>query len=137
MSMTRVSTRRSRAAAATLVLAAASAALPARAGLRFQQVPTLPGATASALASDGTIVWAGTPGGVWKLAAGAWTPDGLPGQPVSSLAVAGGEAYAADGTKTYRRFSACVPFPGGSCVQEWDPEPIPASVTQPSALATD
>jgi hypothetical protein len=119
------------------LLGALCAARPARAGLRFQQVPTLPGAVATALASDGTSVWAGTPSGVWKLAAGAWAPDGLPGHPVSSLAVVGSDVYAADGTNVYHRFSACVPFPGAPCVQEWDPEPLPAAVTQPRALATD
>ena len=85
--MTRVSPRLTpRPAAATLaVLAAVSLGLDARAGLVFRQVPTLPGATATALASDGTTVWAGTPRGVWKLSAGAWTPGGLAGLPVLSL----------------------------------------------------
>ena len=118
-------------------LAALVTASSARAGLRFQQVPTLPGATATALASDGTSVWAGTPRGVWKLAAGAWAPDGLSGHPVASLAVVGSDVYAADGTNVYRRASTCLPVPGGPCVQEWDPEPLSGSVTQPGALATD
>ncbi len=124
---------------ALALLAALVAASPARAGLRFQQVPTLPGATATALASDGTSVWAGTPRGVWRLAAGAWAPDGLPGQPISSLAVVGSDVYATDRTNVYRRTSNCLPYPypGGPCGQEWDSDPLPASVTQPVALATD
>ncbi len=124
---------------ALATLAFLGSAPPARAGLRFQQVPTLPGATATALASDGVSVWAGTPRGVWKLAAGAWAPDGLSGQPVSSLAVVASDVYAADGTNVYHRVSVCVPstFPGGPCTQEWDPETLPASLTQPRALATD
>ena len=51
-----------------------------RAGLRFQQVPTLPGADATALAVRRHDVWAATPRGVWQLDAGAWTLDGLSGQ---------------------------------------------------------
>ena len=62
------------------LLAALFAAPAAQAGLRFQQVPTLPGATATALASDGTNVWAGTPAGVWRLTTGAWTPTGSRGR---------------------------------------------------------
>jgi hypothetical protein len=120
---------------ALVFLAALVAASSARAGLRFQQVPTLPGATATTLASDGTNVWAGTPRGVWKLAAGAWAPDGLPGQPVLSVAFSAGDVYAADGTKVSRRtLPPCVP---GPCLPQWLPEPIPATVTQPSVLATD
>ncbi len=119
-------------------LAALGAAPPALAGLRFQQVPTLPGATATALASDGTTVWAGTPRGVWRLSAGAWAPDGLAGRPISSLAVADA-VYAADGTAVRKRGSVCAPSvdPQAPCVQTWDAETLPPSVTQPSALATD
>ncbi|HQQ78718.1 MAG TPA: hypothetical protein PLB01_15295 [Thermoanaerobaculia bacterium] len=108
------------------LLAALLAAHAAQAGLRFQQVPTLPGATATALASDGTNVWAGTPGGVWKLASGAWAPDGLAGQNVLSLS-SGASVWAADGVKTWRRGADGT----------WTAETLPASVTQPSALATD
>ncbi len=137
--MTRVSPpRRLRPAAVILVLAAACASRPARAGLRFRQVPTLPGAFATALASDGTTVWAGTPRGVWKLSSGIWTPDGLAGRPIASLAVADG-VYATDGTSVRKRSSSCVPSadPTAPCVQTWNAEALPPSITLPSALATD
>ena len=119
-------------------LAALVAAPPALAGLRFRQVPTLPGAVATALASDGTNVWAGTPRGVWRLSAGAWAPDGLAGRPISSLAVADG-VYAVDGTAVWKRGSVCAPSadPQAPCVQTWDAEALPPSVSQPTALATD
>ncbi|MEO8056171.1 MAG: hypothetical protein ABI768_13515, partial [Acidobacteriota bacterium] len=123
-------------AVALACLAALAAALPARAGLRFQQVPTLQGATATALASDGTNVWAGTPWGVWKLASGAWTPGGLAGQNVLSL-VSGSSVWAADGAQVWQRQAGCAPTPGGPCVDSWLAEAVPVSVTQPSALATD
>jgi hypothetical protein len=131
--MTRVLLRR---AFAIVPLAASLVSVPVSAGLRFQQVPTLPGATATALASDGTTVWAGTPSGVWKLSAGAWTPGGLAGLPVLSLAANGG-VYAADGTRVWQRQATCLPVPGGPCVDSWLAEILPPSVTQPSALATD
>lgn len=120
-------------------LAALGAAPTARAGLRFQQVPTLPGATATALASDGVSVWAGTPRGVWKLTAGAWAPDGLAGQPVASLAVVGSDVYAAGGATVWKRGTVCAPVadPAAPCVQAWNAEAIPAALTQPTALATD
>jgi hypothetical protein len=126
-------------ALAVALLGALAAAPPARAGLWFQQVPTLPGATATALASNGTTVWAGTPRGVWKLDAGAWSPGGLQGRPVSSLAYSAysGDLFAADGTNVYRHLSACLPVPGGACLDEWTPVALPASVTQPVALAAD
>ncbi|MGA7991260.1 MAG: hypothetical protein WCC53_07520, partial [Thermoanaerobaculia bacterium] len=119
-------------------LALFCAPLPARGGLRFRQVPTLPGAEATALTSDGSSVWAATPRGVWKLSSGAWATDGLAGKPISSLAVAGG-VYAADGTTVWKRSSTCVPpaDPNAPCVQAWDAEALPPAVSQPSALATD
>ena len=129
--MTRVSPRRTpRPAAVILVLAAACAAPPASAGLRFRQVPTLHGAVATALASDGTTVWAGTPRGVWSFSSGAWAPDGLPGRPIASLAVAD-SVYAADGTTVRKRSAACAPSadPTAPCVPVWDAEAVPLSVT--------
>ncbi len=121
--------------AASFALAAAlvtlAAAVPARAGLKFQQVQTLPGADATALASDGTNVWVGTPHGVWRLGAGAWVPEGLNGRPVSSLTFAT-SLYAADGTKVWRRNIGGEPV-----LEAWTAEAVPASLTQPFALATD
>ena len=112
-------------------LAVLGAASPARAGLRFQQVPTLPGATATALASDGTNVWAGTPSGAWRLSTGAWIFEELGGHNVLSLAFAT-SLYAADGAQVWKRQIGSEPV-----VQAWTAETLPASVTQPSALATD
>ena len=112
-------------------LAVLGAASPARAGLRFQQVPTLPGATATALASDGTSVWAGTPSGVWRLASGTWNSFQFGGHNVLSLAFAT-SLYAADGAQVWKSQFGSEPV-----VQAWTAEALPASVTQPSALATD
>jgi hypothetical protein len=113
------------------LLAPLAFASPVRAGLRFQQVPTLPGATATALASDGTNVWAGTPNGLWVLRSGAWGPDGLAGHAVTSLAVGGPDStmYAAEGTGVFSY------GPGPS--PRWSPEPLPAGVSGVRALATD
>ena len=131
-----LSARRAASRAVSLACLAVLTAHSALAGLRFQQVPTLPGATATALASDGTNIWAGTPGGVWKVASGAWTPDGLPGQNVLSL-VSADAVYAADGAKVWQRLLQCAPAPGGPCSPSWYAMALPPSVTQPSALATD
>jgi hypothetical protein len=111
-------------------LAALVTAFSARAGLRFQQVPTLPGATATALVSDGTNVWAGTPNGLWVLRSGAWGPDGLAGHAVTSLAIGPfSTMYAAEGTGVFSI------GPGPS--PRWSPEPLPAGVSGVRALATD
>ena len=113
-------------AALAALLAVSLPAFEALGGLRFRQVPTLPGAEATALASDGTSVWAGTPRGVWKLTAGAWTSDGLAGHRISSLASAP-DVYAADGAAVWKR----------AVDGTWTTEALPASVTRPAALATD
>ncbi|HVO51327.1 MAG TPA: hypothetical protein VMV60_10070, partial [Thermoanaerobaculia bacterium] len=118
---------------AIALLASLAFAPPARAGLRFQQVPTLPGATANALASDGVSVWAGTPNGLWVLTSGAWAPIGLAGHAVTSLAFAGA-VYAADGTGVFSNVLVCTPPGPSPC---WSPEPLPPGVTQARALATD
>lgn len=78
-------------------------ALPARAGLRFTPVAAPEGADTSALAADGSTLWAGTLRGVWKLQSGTWSLDGLPDKTVASVAVFGGSVFAATGDALYRR----------------------------------
>jgi hypothetical protein len=67
-----------------------------------------------------------------------WTPEGLNTSVVSSLALASA-LYAADGTKVLERGSVCAPVadPNAPCSPVWSAEALPASVTQPTALATD
>ncbi|HEX7615429.1 MAG TPA: hypothetical protein VF554_09145, partial [Thermoanaerobaculia bacterium] len=67
------------------LLTALLAAPPLHAGLIFSPVEALPGATATALASGGTTLWAATPRGVWRLDAGVWTLDGLSARTVTSI----------------------------------------------------
>ena len=106
--------------------AALCAASPARAGLVFVPVNTLPGADAAALAGSGATLWAATPRGVWRLDTGTWTLDGLSARTISSVAVAD-TVYAADGDKVWRRAADGT----------WSAETLPGGLVFPSRLATD
>ncbi|MEO8587226.1 MAG: hypothetical protein ABI584_13765 [Acidobacteriota bacterium] len=102
------------------------AATPLHAGFTFSPVETLPGANATALAGNGATLWAATPGGVWRLEAGAWTLDGLSGRTISAIVVADA-VYAADGEKVWKR----------AADGRWAAEALPPGLAFPSVLATD
>src|SRR5262245_19171793 len=114
---------RARAAVAALSL---FFTLPARAGLYFQRAPAPEGADVAALAGDATRLFAATIRGVWRYESGHWTLDGLGDKTLTSVAVAGGTAFAADGMSVYRRGD------DGS----WSAEALPTSPF-PSLLASN
>ena len=136
--MTRVSPRRMpRRATAALVLAACCASLPAHGGLRFRA-----GADAPRGDGDGARVRRDERLGRDAVGACGSSPPArgrragspaLPSSPSSRATPSSRPTGRASG----RRQSACLPTPGGPCVDSWRAETLPASVTQPSALATD
>ena len=87
------------------------------AGLRFTPVPGPEGADTSALAGDGTTLWAGTLHGVWRLESGTWSFDGLGEKTVLSIALSGGSVWAATGDGLWRR----------STDGTWSFEPLPGN----------
>lgn len=102
-------------------------AAPAQAGLRFQNAPSPPGADVAALTADGATLWAATGRGVWRLASGAWSLDGLSDQSVVAVAVSDGFLWAATSEKLYRRLA------NGTYVVE----PLPTSNPFPQVLLAD
>lgn len=119
--------RRSARSSAAILAVVLAAAAPAAAGLRFLPVPLLEGADASSIATDGTVAWLATARGVFRLSGGTWASDGLAGQMVTAVAVAGGSVWAATGDALYRRTG-----PG-----TWDVETLPSASARPSVLLAD
>jgi hypothetical protein len=112
----------------SLPFAAALALLVAArldAGLYFKRAPAPEGADVAALAGDGTRLFAATIRGVWEYESGTWSFDGLGDKTLTSVAVAGGTAFAADGANVYRRNA------DGS----WSAETLPSASAFPTLLA--
>ncbi len=102
----------------------------AQAGVRF--VPDAefpPGGDVRCLVASGGTTWAGTASGVFRGSGltGGWPLDGLAGQPISSVAVLGGEVWAATGEVLWRRAASGT----------WSVETLPSPVAFPTTLAVD
>jgi len=102
-------------------------AAPLHAGLRFEPASGPAGGDVASLAADGTTLWAGTSRGVWRLASGAWSRDGLEDQTILSVAVAGGSVWAAtSGEILYRR----------QADGRWTAEALPVVPPGPTSVAS-
>lgn len=112
---------------AFLAAAALALAAPARAGLRFERATGPEGADVTALSATSTDVWAATVRGAWRLTAGQWTHEGLGTRSLTSVAVAQGTVFVADGERVLRRTGEGA----------WVAETLPATTILPSLLASD
>ena len=121
-----------RIAGRAVLLLVALAPATAEAGLWLRPDPGSPnGADVRSFASSGGVFWAGTASGVFRgtsiAPAAAWAHDGLTGRPVSSIAVLGGEVWAATGEELWRR----------SASGSWTIEELPSPVAFPATVAVD
>ena len=115
-----------------LVVAAAMALGSAKAvgGLRFVPDVGYPlGGDIRSLTASGGTFWAGTASGVFRGTSltSAWALDGLAGKPVSSVAIANGEVWAATGEELWRRAADGA----------WSRETLPSSSAFPTTVAVD
>lgn len=100
----------------------------AMAGLRLVPAGGM-GADVRSFAQSSGVVWTGTQSGVFR-SHDVWSNgflDGLSGQPISSLAVYGGEVWAATGEALWRRTAAGT----------WSEVTLPSTVAFPTTVAVD
>ncbi|MBK8599080.1 MAG: hypothetical protein IPN83_26670 [Holophagales bacterium] len=120
-----------RIAALAVLLIATLGSAGAEAGVRLVPDVASPpnGADVRAFAQSSGVVWTGTASGVFRSLdiSSAGELDGLSGQPVSSLALFGGEVWAATGESLWRRSAAGA----------WSEVTLPSPVAFPTTVAVD